>query len=197
MSTSTFAKRSYAQAHADAVEFRAMFPLDCYERWEIAGSLRRGKSEVGDVEHVVIPRVVEQPMGLFGASEPKNLLWHHLDALVDGRRLAKHLYVSHLADGSERIGPRWGDTYRGVDFNGFNHEIFCATQDNYGAILAIRTGPAEFSQMLVTRMKQGGMYRQQDGAVVHVASGERVSVPDEETFFKLAGMRYVRPEDRR
>lgn len=31
----------------------------------------------------------------------------------------------------------------------------------------------------------------------HVATGERVKVPDEETFFRLAGVGYVKPEERR
>jgi DNA polymerase/3'-5' exonuclease PolX len=188
MSTAT-AKRSYVTALIDAEAFRALFPADCYERWEIAGSLRRHKAEVSDVEHVVIPRIVQQPAGLFGAMEPTNLLWHHLDALVEGQTLSKHLYGE--------TGYRWGDKYRGVDWRGFNNEIFCATPENFGSILAIRTGPAEFSQAAVTRMKQAGMYRQQDGGVVHVQSGDKVPTPDEETFFKFCGMRYVSPEDRR
>ena len=34
-------------------------------RLEIAGSLRRGRPDVGDIELVAIPRFIEEPSGLF------------------------------------------------------------------------------------------------------------------------------------
>jgi DNA polymerase/3'-5' exonuclease PolX len=91
-------------------------------------------------------------------------------------------------------GFRWGEKYRGVDFRAFNHELFMADADNWGAVFLIRTGPAEFSERVVTLIKATGMYRQQDGYLVHVATGERVTVPDEETYLRYAGMSYVEPE---
>ncbi len=54
MST-TSEKRDLASALADAQGFRDLFPPASYERWEFAGSVRRKRLSVGDVEHVVIP----------------------------------------------------------------------------------------------------------------------------------------------
>jgi hypothetical protein len=48
----------------------------------------------------------------------------------------------------------------------------------------------------VTALKNGGVYRQQEGRLVLVASGEQVDVPDEETYVRLAGLAYVKPEVR-
>ena len=189
MSSSTD-KRPLAQARADAEAFRDHFPKECYERWEIAGSIRRGKPEVADVEHVVIPRFgeVDSGSGLFAQKERTNLLFHHLDAMVRGAIVSKHWYGN---------GNRWGEKYRGVDFRGFNNEIFCADENNWGAILAIRTGPADFSQQLVTEMLHRKVYRQQGGQVISVLSGEPVPCRDEKTFFEMCGVKFLDAEKRR
>lgn len=191
MSTTT-TKRSHADALADAMHFRALFPAACYTRWEFAGSLRRNRPEVSDVEHVVTPAFgeVRASDGLFATTRAGvNLIGHRLDQLVTEGVVTKHVY------GESRTN-RWGDLYRGADFNGFNHEVFMADADNFGAILAIRTGPADYSQQLVTRLKAGGMYRQSGGYVMHVKSGERVPARDERAYFTLCRLSYVEPEKR-
>jgi DNA polymerase/3'-5' exonuclease PolX len=211
MMSATETKRPYAQALEDAEAFRALFPPATYVRWEIAGSLRRRKSEVGDVEHVVIPAFgdVERGDGLFSTRERTNLLWFHLDSLMRGTAgLEKHWYGN---------GNRWGEKYRGVDYRGANHEIFIATVDNWGATLAIRTGPVEFSKRLVTgllrnhrRNKDGQVWRCRDCPTVCPVGTEKcpdcdgtglipveaISVPTEELYFELSGIGFVPPERR-
>lgn len=234
MST-TAIKRTWREAMADAIAFRDLFPSTCYERWEVAGSLRRRVAEVGDVEHVVIPRVGQQRDGLFGEPKPVNLLWHHLDAMLHGGAVSKHLYGT--------AGTRWGPKYRGSEYRGRCHEIWTADADNFGAQLAIRTGPGDFSRRLVTSL-QGHGYVNDGGYVwdksavtcpcgwsgtfvglLRVRPGEapealwtngegepvvcpgcrrgdrlgmtRVSVPGEQQYFALCGMRWIPPEARR
>lgn len=189
MST-TQSKRAHAEALADAMAFRELFD-GCYDEWHVAGSIRRNKPEVGDIEHVIVPRFGDVPTGGLFSNETArvNLVWHKLESLLGVGDIDKHRY-------GEIRSTRWGDLYRGVDFRGFNHELFTADADNLGAILAIRTGPADYSQALVTRLKDGGMYRQSGGYVVHVKSGERVPVRTEEAFFKLCRLPYVEPEKR-
>ncbi len=191
---STTTKRTWAQAMADAEAFKAMFPPASYQRWEFGGSLRRRRPEVSDIEHVILPAFGDVPgNNLFGQPERRNLLFYFLDELEAAGNVSKHWYGD--------TGHRWGERYRGVDFRGFNHEIFMADPDNFGCILMIRTGPAEFSERMVTRLKAGGMYRQggpgNEGYVVHVASGERVPVRDEAAYFTLLGMKVIEPEARR
>lgn len=209
MST-TQAKRPYAEAVADAECFRAMFD-GRYERWEIAGSVRRHAGEASDVEHVVIPKIGEivNGDGLFAIRELKNLLWHHLDSLVRGYTVSRHVY----SNGTNR----WGEKYRGVAFRGFCHEIFVADADNWGATLAIRTGPADFSKRLVTGLLKNGL-RNKDGRVyrcipcdwcnghpgecgkcdnTRLLPTEVISVPTEEEYFKLCGVEWSEPRKRR
>lgn len=190
MSTGT--RRTHAQAMQEAQDFANLF-AGCFEKWTIAGSLRRHRPEVGDVEHVVIPAFSERPVGLFGGDvQHRNILWDRLDAMVEKGELEKAVY-------GEGESNRWGEKYRGVLFRGFKHEIFCADAQNYGAILAIRTGSADFSQKLVTAMKYGGRYRQQEGYVRYANgqnAGEVRACGTEEEFFRMCGCQYVPPKER-
>jgi DNA polymerase/3'-5' exonuclease PolX len=211
MST-TATKRSYVNASADALAFRELFPSSCYQVWEFAGSLRRCKREVGDVEHVIIPVFgnYQQHDGLFVEEKHGNLLWHRLDQLVEQGVLSKHVYgkvkvpqtvitptdIYDKGPPIEKPVHRWGEKYRGVDFRGFNHEIFLADLDNLGPTLAIRTGPWEFSKMLVSSLPKRGLVN--EGGYVRPADkpDQIISCPTEEEYFKLCGIRYLPPEKR-
>ena len=213
MSTTATAKRPLAEARLDARDFAELLLADSLaERWTTAGSVRRGVPHVGDVEHVVIPRFGEVKAGdsLFAETKTANLVWHRLDQLVAAGILRQHIYGA--------TGPRWGDKYRGVDFRGFCHEIFTADPDNWGMQLAIRTGPPDFSRRLVTGLLEGG-FRNQHGRVwlcdrceanrrcprecsacqgtQLVPRGDPIPAADEETYFKLCGVEWAEPRDRR
>lgn len=155
MSTATL-KRSLALAAKDAADFIELC-AGTFERWEVAGSVRRQRESVSDIEHVAIPKFGDVPAGGDGGlfAERGNLLNARLDQLVKDSVIMKHLYNASL---------RWGEKYRGADFRGFNHEVFQADADNWGPQLAIRTGPADYSKMLVTKLMSRG-YRQRDGYV--------------------------------
>ena len=169
-----------------AHEFRALFPEDTYVRWEIAGSVRRKKPEVKDIEHVVIPSICNG--GLFGET-PLNELWNYLEHLVATQVVSKAEYQ----DGTHR----WGDIYRGVNYGGIKHELFGANLQNWGCQLVIRTGSALFSQRMVSKMLREGVYRQQGGYLTLQADSSRVDCPDEETFFRAAGVPWKNPEARK
>jgi DNA polymerase/3'-5' exonuclease PolX len=208
MSTGT--KQPHAATLASAEAFRELFQdvpasgrfKTCgtvYDRWCIAGSLRRLCPEVGDVEHVVIPRRTKHleakpQAGLFGEPAHEEVwlidLWDRLDELVEEGVCAKVVYgESH----------RWGEKYRGVVFQGVKHEIFAADAQNWGAILAIRTGPVEFSKHLVGRLKGLGVYVQEGGYVRWACgphAGEVVPCPEEQAYFELCEVAWKEPEKR-
>lgn len=176
MST-TDTKRTLEQATEDAHAFVKLLP-GCIRMWEIAGSVRRRKPEVGDIEHVIIPVGTK--------------LHDRLDELVgtdlfpgDGT-VTKAVYPNGT--------HRWGDKYRGVMFRGFRHELFLADEQNWGCILAIRTGPAAMSERLVTalhrtRLRQSESYlRYQDGTIY--------PCPTERAFFDACKVDYLEPWER-
>jgi DNA polymerase/3'-5' exonuclease PolX len=196
---STGDKRPLEQAKRDANDFIALFGRDCAERWEIAGSIRRNKMMVGDVEHVVIPKFAEiesVPDGeMFPQTVRANMLFTRMDKLVEAGTLQKALY-------GEAQTARWGERLRGVLFRGFKHEIFIADRRNWGCILAIRTGPSQFSQRMVTAMRrrgtfvQGGLNGEHRGYVCLQSSNTPVSCETEQEFFQMCGVRYLEPHQR-
>lgn len=163
------------------------------ERIEFAGSLRRHKPEVGDIEIVCIPRV--EAAGLFGAEE-RSLLLPILDRLCEERRLA-------FLQGGEKARK-----YAFVRHEGLCLDLFIVRPETWGYQFAIRTGPAAYSKALVTRRSEGGLLP--DDCIIHDArvwrkvragaaavTGEWVQVdgenfehvptPEERDFLELCG----------
>jgi DNA polymerase/3'-5' exonuclease PolX len=177
MST-TDTKRPLAKALADAEAFRDLF--SGYRRWEIAGSVRRGKAEVSDVEHVLIDSDLHH-------------VWDQLDAMVGSDLFPGNGAVTKAVypNGTHRWGPR----YRGVMFRGFRHELFLADPDSWGPILAIRTGPASFSEKMVTALHRTP-FRQANGYLTEASTSAIVPCRTEREFLQHCGMRWMEPKER-
>lgn len=167
------------------------------QQWHVAGSVRRRRPTVADVEHVVVPATATEPDGLFGTTTA-NLLWRRLTELVNDPGSGFRCGEYHERDGRRTL--RWGERYRGVQFAGVRHEIFLADPDSLGAVLAIRTGPWTLSRKLVTWIRARGLVNA--GGHVRGAPlpdgtpGAIVPCPTEERYFELVGVPYVAPEDR-
>ena len=150
----------------------------------IAGSIRRKKETVGDIEIVIEPT-------------SKAALLNRLDVMLNMGTIDQALY-------GEKEVPRWGDTYRGLLFMGWKIEIFTCDADNRGYITWLRTGSSDKNQYVVTKMKTGKYpVRFADGYAWHVsydrkhpmfdveagyAKLNKLRVPDEVTVYHLLGM---------
>ena len=77
--------------------------------------------------------------------------------------------------------------------NGVKVEIAMASPDNYGNLILIRTGSAEFTRMMMTKALKAG-YNQRDGFLYK--KDQLISIPDEMLYFKTIGVPYVQPENR-
>jgi DNA polymerase/3'-5' exonuclease PolX len=147
------------------------------DRIEIAGSIRRRKPYVKDIEIVAIPSLVSD--GLFGDPVP---------ATAEIRAVCEK--VGHVLKGGEKY-IQAADVFG----SGMTMDLFLVTPPaEWGTILAIRTGPAGYSQEAVTRIK-GRLWRCQQGWVRN-ERGERVPTPEEADFFAAARMPYLSPEER-
>jgi DNA polymerase (family 10) len=105
------------------------------DRIEIAGSLRRNREEVGDVELVCIPKQSEI------------------------------LFFVQVLDQYEHVKGSATGKYIQVRFHGVQVDVFMATEDNWGYIFAIRTGNADFSKRIVGTWLPRYGYQCKDGYV--------------------------------
>ena len=172
------------------------------ERIEVAGSIRRGKPEVGDIELVAISRTEERviggQLGLFGKTqqgevERVSLLDQALERMIEARHITREGPKSQRAWGPRmkkfwlQLSPLMG--LAKVD-------LFITRPECWGPIMVIRTGPADFSRDLVMHIAAHTPYRQQDGVLVHEATGQVIPVPTEEAYFEYAGVLFIPPERR-
>lgn len=157
-------------------------------RIAVAGSIRRRKAEVKDIEIVAIAGEEERP-GLFGPERASAL--EALVAGLLGKRLAPH---------PER--PANGLKYKRlwVPSHAVQLDLFITTPGQWGNLLAIRTGDADFSQALVLKASAGGLmpkgYFHHDGHLKHLERGV-VPCPEESDFFRELGIAVVPPPETR
>lgn len=160
-------------------------------RIEVAGSLRRRSPDVGDVEIVAESKRYAERSGFFEKVE----LWH-VDRLVDALIASGRL--DRLSGGDRYTKLRDPST-------GLQVDLFTVKPPaSWGVILTIRTGPAAFSQRLVTDARRRGLHVR-EGAL-HKGSfscdGNRfascpvIDTPDEDAFFAALGIPFVAPEHR-
>lgn len=155
---------SQAQSIADRVV--AHITPHC-DRIEIAGSSRRRRPEVKDIEVVVISKPYD--VGLFQSG---------LATVVDcWPKVRGELPCKYM----QRRLPE-----------GIALDLFFATPENWGAILLIRTGDWRYSKHFMGTLLPRHGYRQQ-GGFVH-RSGEIIAVPEEMDMFDLIGAEYTAPE---
>jgi DNA polymerase/3'-5' exonuclease PolX len=152
------------------------------ERCEIAGSVRRGKPEVGDIEIVCIPR-----------TEPRDGCFSFADF---GETCRSQDFI--------RAAYQIGDIVKGHPIDGkyiqFAHpagiqvDLFTAHRDNWGLIYAIRTGSADFSQRVLAWGWCRAGYHSVAGMLVR--DDAKFPVREEADLFALIGIPWVAPGDR-
>lgn len=159
------------------------------DRIAIAGSIRREKPTIGDIEIVCVPKTT--PTGLFGDGPPACDVTAECDRWLETGR------ASHRLDKNGR--KSYGQKYKRLVFDGFALDLFSVVDPgSWGVILTIRTGSAEFSHSLVTPRDHGG--RMPRG--MSVAQGflwrDGVAVPclEEIDFFREIGLGWIDPKER-
>ena len=170
------------QAQGIAEALKADFAPLC-ERIEIGGSVRRRKPEPNDIELICIPKFAEIGTGqsaLFGGETmiTENLLFDHI---------SEKYFV--LKMGEKYCQIQIGD----MDDIGIKVDVFTATPETWGYIFMLRTGSAEFSKWVVTRLKRRG-YRLEGGAIKKGIDHKIVTMKEADVFDML-GILYIEPEN--
>ncbi len=164
------------------------------DRVMMAGSVRRGKAEPKDVEIVYIARMVEEQVDLFNVAEmpaTEGLIgelvdrgfWCFDDQVKRNGPLHKRMVMGWLP-------PPVGWDGRVVI------ELYRARPENWGLILALRTGPVEFNRLLVTRLTGAMPADMQMYAGQLWRRGKALETPTEEIFFEEVGVPCWAPEER-
>jgi DNA polymerase/3'-5' exonuclease PolX len=175
-----------------ARELVALLSPAC-ERIQIAGSIRRHKPDVGDIELVMIPKIQPVSCNLFG-EESVNLNLQF--ALV--MDLIEQGVLSHRRDIHGRSAC--GDRMQRLLYKGVATDLFCVLPPaQWGVILAIRTGPAEMNRRIVTQQCKGGSLPNNMSVGGGQLFRDRQPVPtaEEWEFFEAIGMPVIPPKDRR
>lgn len=144
----------------------------------IAGGIRRGKPDPHDVELVLLPRGGCDLFGEESDGESAELL-HAIKQLLAVPGVAMDPHV-------KRDGPR----YKRLLVRRVPVELFIASRVNFGNIVAIRTGDSDFSRLLVTPRRHGGLMpegmRQTGGRLLR--GSELVACRTEGDFFRALGI---------
>lgn len=162
-------------------------------RIAIAGSLRRGKPMVNDIEVVFVPRIENEadPNDLFGKPVPVNLAERAIANLeakgVLGRRRS--------ADGK----TSWGALNKLAVHTASNIpvDLFATTAENWWVSLVVRTGSLETNLRLTQGARDRGRTLLAYGnGVKNLATGEITPAESERAVFEMCGVKYLDPEER-
>lgn len=160
-------------------------------RLAIAGSLRRHKSHVGDVEILYIPKFEERPVDLLDKGL-HSLADEAIARLLDAGTLAKRL--------SKTGGTAWGEKNKLAlhTASGIPVDLFAADDTNWHNYLVCRTGPADSNTRIATAAQQRGWKWNPYGTgFTHLTTGDRHHCHSEESVFAFVGLPFHPPEDRR
>jgi len=169
-----------AKARAIAGELAEMLKPACL-RIEIAGSIRRRRLEVGDIELLCIPKF-DEGVDLL----ERELGWHMVNGVLDYRpdkrgRIAygpKNKLLLHKPSGI------------GVD-------IFSTTEECWPVALVVRTGGKHTNIEISRRAMERGLHFHAYGRGFTRADNSELVCYSEEDVFKAVGLRYLEPWERR
>lgn len=147
------------------------------ERIAIAGSLRRQRAQIGDIEIVALPR---RAVDLFGQADLKRP--SALDEFLKekGVQLAKD-----------------GPLYKQFRYGGLNVDLFLpASAAHWGCIYTIRTGSHEFNLWLMNVASPRAGVRFESGRLLRRLSGVALDTPEEVDVFTALRLPFITPQMR-
>ncbi len=177
------------------------------EQVEIAGSLRRGKETVGDIELVALPtfeqHVVAGQLDLFGGGTPATVeqvsqLDKVLEDLIAARDIFRDRpYTHQKGRWGEKQKTFWTALETGQGTEHVQVDLFIVTPPaQWGPIFTIRTGPSEFGKALMQYINSRMLLKQNDGCLSYRGTGEIVQTPTEQAYFDALGLAWIAPADR-
>lgn len=159
-------------------------------RLVVAGSLRRMKAEVGDVEVLFVPKCEPRKLDLFHVG-PVDLAAEMLEGLLRSGVLTKRV--------GKHGGTSWGEKNRLAVHvaSGIPVDLFAATEANWWNYLVCRTGPAESNKRIcMAAIAKGWKWNPYGQGFSNAQSGLTVAMESEEQVFKFVELPFLPPEKR-
>lgn len=165
------------------------------EKFKWAGSLRRMKPEVGDIELVYVPRIEQRkdPADLLGKEIPTNLVDEKLDELLRAGVLERRV--------GEKGGTSWGEQNKLAvhKATGIGIDFFAAetSKRNFHTLLVCRTGSQACNTRLCMAAIERGWQWDPYRGIRDRRTKELLYVPDSERgLFEYLGLPYLEPSQR-
>ena len=155
----------------------------------VAGSLRRRKSEVGDIEILYVPQVVAEMLDMFTVSQIDSL-HKRADQLLASKVLAQRPNVK----GAFTWGPKNKLAIHVA--SGIPVDLFATTADNWWVSLVIRTGSKETNLKLTMGAQKQGARLNAYGSGVTWSDGTTTPATSEEHVFEMCGVPFLPPHKR-
>jgi len=186
-------KFPWADARAVAAEIcRELKPHCVPERLIVAGSLRRRKPMVGDVEVLYIPKMVPGiRTDMFAAPALADCVEARLEYLIEARRT--------IARRPNRLGNEtWGDKNKlSVHLaSGIPVDFFATTAPNWFNYLVCRTGPAELNIRISEAAQAKGWKWHPYKSGFTDREGNVIPVTSEREVFEFVNLKYLEPWER-
>ena len=162
--------------------------LPLCERVSIAGSIRRCKPMVSDIELLYIPRVEERPFDLL-TTHLVSLAEEHINGWLNSGLIIRRPSVTGVTS--------WGEKNKFAVHvpSGISLDLFATTTENWWVSLVIRTGSKETNLALANGAIKLGRRLNAYGCGV-IEHGEIIPARSERDVFDLCGVPYAEPEDR-
>jgi DNA polymerase/3'-5' exonuclease PolX len=162
------------------------------ERMEIAGSIRRGRAMVNDVDIVCIPKVEEHKDMLGAVIGRSNYLFDFLVDYVKGRNpLGSKGRLPHFISGGEREGKQVL-----LQLPKCQLDLWFADAETFGTRLLCRTGSKEHNIWLAERAGARGMHWDPYAGLSRVDRAEAVEASSEEEIYAALGLEWIEPKNR-
>lgn len=164
----------YSKAYDIGIKYFRLLKPYC-DKIKIAGSLRRGRSEVGDIDIVCVPKESLSGEDLFS------------------EEVSRLPEFTNLINSFPRVkGNGFGKYTRLILPEGLDMDLSMCNQHNFGVILMIRTGPSLFSERMVTDIKKNG-FKVEGGFLRQINDGRIIPCPEEADFFRITGQEFIEP----
>jgi DNA polymerase/3'-5' exonuclease PolX len=159
-----------AQQIADELIRDLQLPDRCCEEIVVAGSLRRQRSNVGDLDLVARHSDPAQRLLL------RNRLWR----AYQGRP------------------EKFGDKYICLEnYKGIQVDVYLAEPETFATLLLIRTGSKEHNILLATRAQELDLHLNANGdGLTDRKTGERIPIQTEQDLFAALKLPYKEPWER-